>query len=280
MTHFLNFRAAGVGGAAIDPYLLEGDGTADPPALKAVPWAEVPGIFAGRNILFATHGFNVNYANGAKALGRLDAYLKLPDPNRFIGMLWPGDCWLPVVDYPFEGDVAIDCGRRLAQFCNTWASSAQGFSFASHSLGARFVLQAIMGINGRVDTACLAAGAINCDCFTAEYAATLGRVATVSLLASRADHVLKIAYPLGDPIADLLHDDHTPFTPALGYGGPPTPAPAQILAPWQIAEACGYDHGNYLPSDTDDRWQKVADFMRLTFLRLPAPVPSCEPLAP
>ena len=269
MTYFLNFRSAGVGGAVIDPYLLTGDGTADPPALSVVPWAQVPGIFGGRNVLFATHGFNVNYADGAKALGRLGDYLALPSPNLYVGMLWPGDAWIPVVDYPFEGDVAIDCGQRLAQFCNTWAANAQSFSFASHSLGARFVLQAIMAINGRVDTACLTAGAINGDCFTAEYAAALGRVATVSLLASRSDDVLKIAFTIGDPFADALHDDHSPFTAALGSSGPAMPAPAQLLAPWQIDDQEDYGHGDYLPSDGDEKWKKVADFMRLTFLRLP-----------
>jgi hypothetical protein len=273
VTYFLNFRTAGIGGAVIDPYLLEGDGTTDPPSLSVVPWAQVPSIFARRNILFATHGFNVNYAAGAKALGRLGDYLKLPSPNLFIGLLWPGDAWIPVVDYPFEGDVAIDCGRRLAQFCNTWAAGARSFSFASHSLGARFVLQAIMAINGRIDTACIAAGAINCDCFAAEYAAALERVATVSLLASHEDEVLKIAFTIGDPFADLLHDDHTPFRSALGYNGPAIPASAQILAPWQIGDREDYGHGSYLPSDGDDRWMKVADFMRLTFLRLPSPWP-------
>jgi hypothetical protein len=273
VTYFLNFRSAGVGGAVIDPYLLEGDGTSDPPSLSVVPWTQVPSVFAGRNILFATHGFNVNYAAGARALGQLGDYLRLPSPNLFIGLLWPGDAWIPVIDYPFEGDVAIDCGQRLAQFCNGWAAGARSFSFASHSLGARFVLQAIMAINGRVDTACIAAGAINCDCFTAEYAAALGRAATVSLLASHNDDVLKIAFTIGDPFADLLHDDHTPFRPALGYSGPAIPASAQILAPWQIGDSEDYGHGDYLPSDGDDKWKKVADFMRLTFLRLPSPWP-------
>jgi hypothetical protein len=274
VTYFLNFRSAGVGGAVIDPYLLQGDGTTNPPSLSVVPWAQVPAIFAGRNILFATHGFNVNYANGAKALGRLGNYLALPGPNLFIGLLWPGDAWIPVIDYPFEGDVAIDCGQRLATFCNTWAANALSFSFASHSLGARFVLQAIMAINGRVDTACIAAGAVNCDCFAGEYADALRHVATVSLLASHEDVVLKIAFTIGDPIADLLHDDHTPFRPALGYNGPALPASAQILAPWQIPDSEDYGHGNYIPSDGDDRWKKVADFMRMTFLRLPSPWPS------
>jgi len=273
VTYFLNFRSAGVGGAVIDPYLLQGDGTTDPPSLSVVPWAQVPSVLAGRNLLFATHGFNVNYQAGARALGLLGDYLTLTPPNLFIGMLWPGDAWIPLVDYPFEGDVALDCGHRLAQFCNTWGAGAQSFSFASHSLGVRFVLEAMMSIDGRIDTACIAAGAINRDCLTAEYAAVLRRVATVSLLSSHSDDVLKIAFTIGDPFADFLHDDHTPFATALGYDGPRMPAPAQILAPWQIADAEDYGHGNYLPSDADDKWKKVADFMRMTFLRLPSPWP-------
>jgi hypothetical protein len=273
VTYFLNFRSAGVGGAVIDPYLLQGDGTTNPPSLSVVPWAQVQSVLAGRNILFATHGFNVDYASGARALGRLGDYLKLPPPNLFIGMLWPGDAWIPVVDYPFEGDVAIDCGNRLAEFCNTWGAVAQSFSFASHSLGARFILEAMMSINGRIDTACIAAGAINRDCLIAEYAEVLRRVATVSLLSSHSDDVLKLAFTVGDPFAEILHDDHTPFTSALGYDGPRMPAPAQILGPWQIGDTEDYGHGNYMPSDTDDKWMKVADFMRMTFLRMPSPWP-------
>jgi hypothetical protein len=35
MTYFLNFRTQGVGGAVIDPYLLEGDGTTVPRPFEA-----------------------------------------------------------------------------------------------------------------------------------------------------------------------------------------------------------------------------------------------------
>src|SRR5437870_13553436 len=112
MTYFLNFREQGVGGAVIDPYLLEGDSIAVPPALSICPWARVPSIVTAKNLLFATHGFNVSYQDGASSLGLLDRYLALASPNLFIGMLWPGDSWLPIVDYPFEGDTALDCGGR------------------------------------------------------------------------------------------------------------------------------------------------------------------------
>jgi hypothetical protein len=131
----------------------------------------------------------------------------------------------------------------------------------------------MMSINGRIDTACIAAGAVNRDCLIAEYADVLRRVATVSLLSSHSDDVLKLAFTVGDPFADILHDDHTPFQSALGYDGPRMPAPAQILGPWQIGDGEDYGHGNYLPSDGDDKWMKVADFMRMTFLRMPSPWP-------
>ena len=95
----------------------------------------------------------------------------------------------------------------------------------------------------------------------------LRHIATVSLLASHEDVVLKIAFTIGDPIADLLHDDHTPFRPALGYNGPALPASAQILAPWQIPDSEDYGHGNYMPSDGDDRWR----IRRLHAHDVPAP---------
>jgi hypothetical protein len=277
MTYFLNFRTAGVGGPVIDPYLLEGDGTADPPQLAIVQWAQLPRIFDGRKILFATHGFNVSYQAGACSLGLLDGYLDLKWPDLFIGMLWPGDSWIPILDYPFEGNVAIDCGQRLARFCHDWCASAQSLFFASHSLGARFVLEAIMHLDRDVHAVCLTAGAINRNCLDAEYALALDKTAAVSGLASHNDNVLKLAFPIGDPFADLLHDDHTPFQPALGYSGPRTPTPAGVLMPWQIPDAAGYGHGDYLPPhqavplppDAAAKWLRVAAFIRNSFLDQP-----------
>jgi hypothetical protein len=276
MTYFLNFRVQGVGGAVIDPYLLEGDGTAVPPALSVVPWALVPSIVAGQNLLFATHGFNVSYQAGACSLGLLDEYLNLASPNLFIGMLWPGDAWLPIVDYPFEGDVAIDCGGRLARFCNNWCAGVQSLSFLSHSLGARLVLQAIAHLQRKAQSVCLTAAAINRDCLTAEYARAMDNSTVISILASHQDYVLKLAFTVGDPFADLLHDDHTPFQPALGAGGPPTPAPLPVRYPWQIPDASDYGHHDYLPPSPavplppplGAKWPLAAGFMKQAFLGL------------
>lgn len=143
MTLFLNFRSATVGGSVIDPYVLEGDGTAIPLQLRRLADNELSTRAAGKDILFAAHGFNVNYENGARSLGRLDVSLGLTGPEMFIGILWPGDWWLPAVNYPFEGATSIRCGDRLARYCNAQLGGARSLSFVSHSLGARVVLEAV-----------------------------------------------------------------------------------------------------------------------------------------
>ena len=277
MTYFLNFRSQGVGGAVVDPYLLQGNGAADQPALSVIPWAQVPSIFHGRNILFATHGFNVSYQDGARSLGLLDQYLGLTPPNLFVGMLWPGDSWIPVVDYPFEGDVALDCGNRLASFCNRWCVGTLGLSFVSHSLGARLVLQAVANLSRKAQSVCLTAAAINRDCLSAEYSNARDNCASVSILASHEDYVLKVAFTIGDPFADLLHDDHTPFETALGYDGPPTPLSPPIRFPFQIPDQCDFGHGSYLPpgpAGEPPKWQQAADFMKRAFLGQPQTWPA------
>src|SRR5947207_12284641 len=117
MTLYLNFRSQPVGGSVVDPYLLQGDGTASPLALQIVDRAQLGALVAGKNLLFFAHGFNVSYEQGARSISQLEPDLGMTAQDLFIGILWPGDYWLPVVNYPFEGDVSIDCGKRLAQFC-------------------------------------------------------------------------------------------------------------------------------------------------------------------
>jgi hypothetical protein len=282
MTYFLSFRTRNVGGAVVDPMLLQGDGTANPPAFTVIPAPQVPAIVGGRNLLFAAHGFNVSLPHGACALGVLDTHLNLALPNLFVGILWPGDSWLPIVDYPSEGNVALDCGRRLAAFCSRWCGAAQSLSFLSHSLGARLVLEAIAHLDRNAQSACLAAAAINRDCLTTEYADAADNATLISLLASRRDDVLKLAFRIGDPLADLLHDDHSPFQPALGSIGPPTPVPPIVRYPWQIADSDDYGHSDYLPPCPPppippppmDKWPKAAEFMKRAFLGQAQPWPS------
>jgi hypothetical protein len=253
MTLYLNLRQHTVGGYVLDqPYMLQGAAATNLNSLTAVPWANIPQLVGGRNLLFIVHGFNVNFAAGARMNDRLGALLDLAAGDLAIGVLWPGDSFIPVIDYPFEGNVAITAGKAIAAFCRTYFASAHSFSFASHSLGARVVLQALLGLDRPARSVTLMAGAVNQSCLVEEYAAAARNAGRLAVLASKGDHVLKLAFPLGDPFADLLHDDHPVGEPALGYAGPSTAEAASIDGPWQIPfpappSGIDYDHGSYLP---------------------------------
>lgn len=275
MTLYINFRQSGVGGAIVDPYLLEGDGTANPPALQSLPAADILGRVAGKDVLLGVHGFNVNYREGATSFAVLDNDLGLADPSEiFIGVLWPGDYWIPVVNYPFEGSDAMDCGRRLADFCMRWLGGAQSISFVSHSLGARLVLEAITHLVPlRVRMVCLMAGAINDDCLTSEYQAAAQNIDTIFVLASRHDLVVRLGFPIGDPISNVLDHDHDFFRRALGYLGPPAPAAPPVMFPWLIQDNPAYNHGDYLPPASPALYPRVTDYIRRAFRNQPQPRP-------
>lgn len=254
----------------IDPYVLQGDVTTDPLALRAVDTSMIGPMVDGNDVLFAVHGFNVSYEYGARSLGQLAAQIH-PKPSEIcFGVLWPGDFWIPVINYPFEGGVAIDCGRRLAAFCTRWLQKAQSISFVSHSLGARLVLEAVENLDRPTRAVCLTAAAVNKDCLSTEYAAATANSSAVSILASHEDLVLGVAFRVADPLSELFDDDHTPFQPALGYGGPPTPSRPPVIPPWQIPNAEDYGHGDYLPPGDavqvnpqlpDAKWLLPAGFM-------------------
>jgi hypothetical protein len=270
MTLFLDFRTQDVGGSVAGPFLYEG--TADPYTVRAISPAEARVRSAGKNLLVAAHGFNVSRPSGARSLAQIEPALALGPSDLFIAVLWPGDYWLPVVNYPFEGSVAIDCGQRLANACDDWFAAATSLTFASHSLGGRLILEAVANLGRPAQALCLTAAAVNQDCLTAEYAGAAKNALRIAILASHEDMVLKIAFRIGDPISDLLHDDHSYFEKALGYDGPPVPAPLPVLAPWQISDRENYGHGSYLPKgdamrppDPTAQWWKVATFMAQTF---------------
>jgi hypothetical protein len=286
MTLYLNFRSQNVGGAVVEPRVFRGDPAAVPLALQPITSSELTALVRGKNVLFAVHGFNVSLEYGARSLGRLESQLSLTAAEVFVAVLWPGDYWIPVVNYPFEGSDAIDCGKRLAEFCASSLGAAQSLSFISHSLGARVVLEALKNLPQPARVACLAAAAINQDCLTAQYSPAAENCSKIAVLASHSDRTLKYAFPIGDPIADLLHDDHALFESALGYDGPALPAPPQVAAPWQIPDGKGpgqgYDHGDYLPrgeaqpaaGSSDAKWKRVAQFVSKAFRGQPQDWPS------
>lgn len=280
VTFYINLRAQSVGGGVVDPYALQGDGDVADPALMLLQDAAVRGLVTGRDALFAVHGFATDQLYGTRMFARLNAYLALPQSNVFFGVLWPGDSWLPFVDYPFEGSEAIDAGTRLARYCDTWMAGARSVSFMSHSLGARVVLQAIANMAVPARLVCLTAAAVNQGCFSEEYARSAEKAQFFTALASRKDHVLKLLYPLGDFAADTLIHDHPYFESALGYDGPPSTAPQPIACPWQIADRENYDHGDYHapggppPVPACGKWIAVADFLLRAYRGLPQTWPT------
>lgn len=274
MTLYLNFRSHALVGSVVDPFGLEGDGTANPQRLRALSRQELAARVAGKRVLFGVHGFNVNMEDGTRAFGRLEPLLELsPSSDIFLGVLWPGDFWVPGINYPFEGADAMDCGRRLADFCTRVLSGAASFSFLSHSLGARLVLEAIKHLDRPARSVTLTAAAIKRDCLSGEYASAFSNADLIAVLASRNDQVLKLAFPVGDSFMSLFSRDRAPPQFALGYEGPPQ-AIGTTVPPWQIPDNAGYDHADYLPPSNVDltakqkqsrKWEKPAAFMRRAF---------------
>jgi pimeloyl-ACP methyl ester carboxylesterase len=225
----------------------------------------------GRDVVFAIHGFNVNQADGAGSLHRLDLTITQANPGTLVvGVLWPGDYWIPVVNYPWEASDAVNCGRTLAQYIDLNLKGARSVSFVTHSLGGRVGLAAAQALPRRVRTLCVTAAAVDDCCLsTSQYQDVLDKTDHVAVLASRKDKVLRVAYPLGDFFSDLFGDRDSPFRGALGFHGPaPRPLPGVVHR--QIPEDAGsarrgYDHGDYLPpanpSSPETNWQQVAAFM-------------------
>lgn len=243
---FLNTRSLPVGGGVV----LGADSISILDQANAVhPLSELTAAISGRDVLLVTHGFNVNQADGLQTLSHWGALLGLGNAVP-IGMLWPGDSrWIHVVDYPIEGNDAMAAGKLLAAFLNKNFTSALSLSFASHSLGARVVLQIVAGLNRPSRRLLLMAGAIDNTCLGSEYLKAAGNVGTISLLASRSDNVLKWAFPAGNFVSGIFSQG-TPYVhEAIGREGPSTDLapPSNLHADWQIPDAWGFDHSDYLP---------------------------------
>jgi hypothetical protein len=244
---FLSTRAQSVGGPVAPVKILD----ADRPGYTGDLTQELLGAIHGREVFFGTHGFEVNQADGITHLTYWFNNLQIGNSVP-IGILWPGDCVVPIfVDYIAEGREAINSGKLLATFLNANFSGVVSLSFASHSLGARVVLQTIAGLAGgfRVRRTLLMAGAIDDNCLTAEYNSAAKKIDEISILASTRDDVLALAYPLGNPLQGIIDRGHPYYHAALGHTGPAQPyPPAPRLRPnWQIPSNLDYGHHSYLP---------------------------------
>ncbi len=270
MTLFLNFRTSPVGGAiATEPGLQIGSDTSP---LSPVPEVRFRHAIAGRDVLFAVHGYNNDQKEAVCKLSRLESLLQLPDSAAFIGILWPGDSRAGFISYPVEKPTAARTGRLLAQFSNRRMQDAATFSFVSHSLGARVALEAIRQLDKDARSACLMAAAIERSCLEKEYADAFAKTHSIYVLSSTKDDVLRLAFPMGNFFGHLLNPTANPLSAALGYSGP-TRAIGNTVQPWQIDPELDYDHGEYLPPSVpgdpfpnpDGAWVKPARFVRRAF---------------
>jgi Alpha/beta hydrolase of unknown function (DUF900) len=250
---FLSTRAQSIGGPVAPVKILDAD-------RPGFPYDLTPELLAatrGREVFFGTHGFEVNQVVGTSHLtywfNNLQIGSALP-----IGILWPGDCIIPIcVDYIVEGREAIQSGNLIADFINANFTGAASLCFASHSLGARLVLQAVNGLSRRVRRALFMAGAIDNTCLTGEYNLAAKKIDQISILASTEDDVLALAYPLGNPLQGIIDRGHPYYHAALGHDGPAQPyPPTPALQPnWQIPANLNYGHHDYLPGE-----QLMAEF--------------------
>jgi hypothetical protein len=247
VTWFINLRSAPVGGspvAGVGDVTVGKDGAFGP---------DVSGLVrdvAGKDVLLAIHGFEVSQSDGVKELMDWKNMMTLDPGTEFVGVLWPGDGRVHLlVDYPAEDREAIDSAKILSRFLQQDLAGAASFSIVSHSLGARVALETLAGLAParRLKRLILMAGAIDDDCLTNQYGDVTGKyVDEISLLASYADFVLLMAFPLGNPIAGLFTRGHPYWDGALGLGGPDTSGPSNLQSGWQIPTPWNYGHLDYL----------------------------------
>src|SRR5215475_12602234 len=207
----------------------------------------------GRNVLLGTHGFHVNREGGIENLHHWNSWLAA-DPNcYFVGVLWPGDSkWLPFIDYPLEGDEAIKSGKLLADYLIAKFSGAASLSFTSHSLGARVMLETIRHLPGPPDcpkliSLTMMAGAIDDTCLVNEYSDAVEKLTKVSVLASKEDDVLKLAFPAGNSVAGVVTRGEPYWHGAIGRYGPNPPSqPAKLYGSPILPDNWDFGHSSYI----------------------------------
>jgi hypothetical protein len=214
---------------------------------------DLPGFLSavqGRDVLLATHGFNVNRENGITGLNNWHTLLQVPENVVFVGILWPGDSALVHgIDYPVEPGVADHAAPLLARFFDDHLTDAATISFASHSLGARLVLGTVKLMSAHVCRVILMAGAIDDNCLDKEFGGLESKIDKVSVLASKKDAVLGLAFPLGNFFAGIIDQGHPWWRGALGRSGPAKPRTSNFVAPFQIPGSWDYGHHHYLEVD-------------------------------
>jgi hypothetical protein len=248
MTQFIDARIQPVGGdLAASVSVNQGTNIGNYTGLSL---SDMHNSIRGRDVLIATHGFNVDRADGVACLSNWESLLQPHPFPGFVGLLWPGDSvWAHGLDYPEEPKIADDAGSLIAGFIDANFEEAASLWFASHSLGARVILSTISNLSLPVRGVTIMAGAIDDDCLTTEFQAVAAKIGKISLLASKEDEVLSAAFPLGNFFAGIIAEGHPWWRAALGHSGPAQPWPGNFQAPFAIPDDWEYEHGNYLQID-------------------------------
>jgi len=249
MTRFLDLRTWPVGGPlALRVAVCQGTSIGD---YTGYGEAQLKHDVSGQHVLLATHGFNVNREDGIASLSNWESLIlnQLPAGWLYIGILWPGDSiWLHGLDYPGEPKVADDAGQLLGPYLDGLLASASSVNLASHSLGARVVLQIVRNMKRPPSHVVLMAGAIDDDCLINEFASEANRIGRLSVMASAGDKTLRELFPIGNFLGGIFDKGHPWVRAALGRTGPGSvgDAPAAFFGPWQIPDCWEFDHPNYL----------------------------------
>lgn len=242
---FLNTRSEPSGGDVCPVRVTDG-----PLTYLTCP-QELSAEVRGSDLLIGVHGFNVHQAQAIDHLVEWNTMLALGGTGMFLGALWPGDSsWIGAVEYVFAAQTAMRAGDSLAAFINGELMEAASVSFVSHSLGARVVLEAIRKLDPsmRVRRLVMMAPAVDNDCLTKEFQSSASRVEEITIMASMEDKVLKVAFPLGNPISGVFAEGHPFWHSALGRNGPSSyPNPNNIKTGWQLPDSWMVDHSDYLP---------------------------------
>ena len=90
------------------------------------------------------------------------------------------------------------------------------------------------------------AGAIDDNCLDSEFKDVIGKTGKISVLASRKDPVLALAFPLGNLLGGIIDRGHPWWREALGRGGPATPRPENLDGPYAIPDEWDFVHSSYL----------------------------------
>jgi hypothetical protein len=278
VTYKLSFREPGrnVGGAVFKGWLqVRRDGQ----------WRDVePSAFRmatrGADVTFLIHGFNVSRDEALAMYDKLEPMLaRIAEEDLIVTVLWPGDSKFGFLSFSVEGRDADDTGLAFIRFLEDYVAPDAGLNFASHSLGARVVMETVDRVRtarpNPVGQVCLTAPAIDSDSLThpAKYIAAVASLSRVAVLSSKRDRVLKWAYPLGDLLESFLFASADGAHSALGRKGPKKdstapPAIWQRIYSTRIPKKVRARHADYFPgqSDISGKHQSTAEYVCQTVL--------------